>query len=195
MVALARAISTPAIIALRKPFTCTPGIKYADMKTAAPNNKISTISFILYKINLSTLFLICLFGIAVPGCGPSVPTSTGLKAIKFELNKDSSKIVLKGLEYQIFQSLKADTLSSEDWENLFAVYARPSGAGEIVSHPVHGTYSVTDSSIIFSPDTSFTTGHTYDAVFSYPQYYSKGDALSKKTLPGKIATVEAQFAF
>ncbi|HCN84662.1 MAG TPA: hypothetical protein DIT07_13740 [Sphingobacteriaceae bacterium] len=129
------------------------------------------------------------------GCQTSTEQKENFKAIKFELNTDSSKIVLKGLEHNIIQSLKNDTLSSEEWQSLFAVYGKPSGANENLSVPVEGKYSITDNNIVFSPDSSFTKGHTYDAVFIYPQYYSVSSALSNKSLPGKMATIENHFDF
>lgn len=47
MVAFAKAIRTPAIRALQKLATSTPGKRYAAIATAAPINKISIISLII----------------------------------------------------------------------------------------------------------------------------------------------------
>ncbi len=194
MVAFAKAINIPAIVALKKPLTCTPGIKYAAIKTASPINRISTINFIFYKIRISILLFIC-FIILITSCQTSTENTNNFKSIKFELSADSSKIILKGLEHNIILSLKKDTLSSEEWQNLFSVYVKPLGADESSSLPVNGNYSISDNNIFFSPDTSFIKGHTYDAVFIYPQYYSVSSALSRKSLPGKMTTIENHFDF
>lgn len=47
MVAFANAMRTPAIMADKKPSTCTPGIRNAAKNTAKPINRISIISFII----------------------------------------------------------------------------------------------------------------------------------------------------
>ena len=47
IVAFAKAIKIPAIIADKNPSTCTPGIKKAASTTAKPINRISIISFII----------------------------------------------------------------------------------------------------------------------------------------------------
>lgn len=194
MVVFAKASNIPAIVALKNPLTCTPGIMYAAIKTASPINRISIINFIFYKIRISILLFIGL-NILITGCQTSTENISNFKLIKFELNADSSKIVLKGLEHNIIQSLKKDTLSSEEWQSLFSVYVKPSGADENLSRTVGGIYSISDNNIFFSPDTSFIKGHTYDAVFIYPQYYSVSSALSRKSLPGKMTTIEDHFDF
>jgi hypothetical protein len=195
MVAFARASSIPAIRALKNPSTCTPGIRYAAIKTATPISKISIINFIFFKIRLGSLIIVCCLNILLSACHSKTEKADNFKTIKIELNADSSKIILKGLEHNIIESLNNDTLRSEEWQSLFAIYAKPRGAEESLSEPIQGKYMISNNDIIFLPDSSFEKGHTYDAVFTYPQYYSTSSALSYKTLPGKLATIENHFDF
>jgi len=152
IVAFAKAISIPTRIALRNPSTCTPGIRNAATETATPIKRISIISFIFYKIKVIGLILICFINIAITGCQSSTKKTDDFEAIKFELNADSSKIVLKGLDNNIIQSLKTDSLKNNDWQNLFVVYAGTFAEEENLSEPIQGNYTISaDNHIILSP--------------------------------------------
>lgn len=146
-------------------------------------------------MSLRSLIILCLLNILISACHSSGESANNFNTIKIELTADSSGIILTGLEHNITESLKNDTLSSEEWQNLFAVYAKPKGAEESLSEALHGTYAIENNKIVFVPDSSFSKGYTYDAVFTFPRYYSVSSALSSRSLPGKLATIENHFDF
>ncbi len=102
--------------------------------------------------------------------------------------------MLKGLDNDIVQSLKTDSVDTDVWQHLFSIYAETL-EDELQSDPIIGKYTIEGNEIIFLPDSSFKAGATYSAVFYYPKYYSSNDILSNKSLPGRVNSLSQEFKF
>jgi hypothetical protein len=149
-----------------------------------------------YKFRLINLIVIGIINITISACQSPTKRTDDFEAIQIELNPDSSKIVLKGLNHNIAESLKTDSLPINAWQNLFAVYADISADADSIPDPVSGSYTIDDNdNIIFSPDSAFEKKHAYVARFYYPEYYPAGNVLKYKSLPGTVAVKEKQFKF
>ncbi|MBW4888648.1 hypothetical protein KXQ82_02930 [Mucilaginibacter sp. HMF5004] len=86
--------------------------------------------------------------------------------VDIRLSKDSQSVCLTGLEYAILHDLKTDTLNTEAWQSLFAVYRIPADTDmKDLQKPQPGNYIVTDTSIVFKPDTAFAKHQSYFAHF------------------------------
>ncbi|HEY0896213.1 MAG TPA: hypothetical protein VGE15_06660 [Sphingobacteriaceae bacterium] len=75
-----------------------------------------------------------------------------------ELSADSSSVLINSIPRFVMEQLKSDSLSSEDWHRLLAVYEE---GNEL--RPVAGRYSTDSLSIVFTPEGGFKKGKTYMA--------------------------------
>ncbi len=192
IVAFAKAIKTPAIIALKKPFTDTPGIRNAAIATAAPINKISIINLMFYNFN--TICLISFLVVFLISCQSAAPKQ-GNGTIYFELNKGSSKIVLKGIDHNIIQSMRNDSLGQAELQSVYSVY--PQSANEELiglEKPFPGKIDVEADRLVFTPDSAFAKGQIYRAEFRAPEFYDPTDVIGK-SLPGKEDVKSEEFKF
>ena len=66
-----------------------------------------------------------------------------------------------GLDASIMGEIGRDTAANV-WQNLLPVYRMPADTDMKDYQPIqHGRYQLKDSSVVFTPDTPFTKGHTY----------------------------------
>jgi hypothetical protein len=81
--------------------------------------------------------------------------------VHISLSDNNSSVKFTGLDASIMGDISRDTASGI-WQNLLPVYRTPADTDMKDYQPVqHGRYQVKDSSIVFTPDTPFTKGHTY----------------------------------
>ncbi|OCX50939.1 hypothetical protein BEL04_19660 [Mucilaginibacter sp. PPCGB 2223] len=82
------------------------------------------------------------------------------------LSRDSQTVILGGLDYAVLQELKKDSLTAEGFRQLLAVYRMPADTDmKDYQNEQPGIYQITDSLIIFKPDTPFKKHQTYFARF------------------------------
>ncbi len=109
------------------------------------------------------LIYLLLFVVAFVGChgGSKIKDTTYI-----HLSRDSQTVILGGLEYAALQQLKKDTLNLQAFQDLFPVYKMPADTDmKDYLKAQRGTYQITDSLIIFKPDTAFAKHQAYFARF------------------------------
>lgn len=112
----------------------------------------------------------CFFILVLVSCRENARTQTG--AIQIRLAADSQSVCLTGLDYHIIYQLKTDSLTAQTWQNLFAVYRMPADTDMKDIQPAQpGHYTLTDTSVIFKPDTAFAKHQTY-----FVRFYGGGPA-------------------
>lgn len=106
----------------------------------------------------------CFFILALVSCRENTGVRTA--AIQIRLAADSQSICLTGLDYHTIYQLKNDSLSAQSWQNLFAVYRMPADTDMKDVQPAQpGHYTLSDTSVIFKPDTAFAKHQTYFVRF------------------------------
>lgn len=143
-------------------------------------------------MKIANLFVV-LLGSAIAfssGCGKSNPSETGLE---ITLSSDSTSVQLTKISEVIIEELKKDTLDQEQWNNLLAVYTEPYDG---LAAPLDGTYSFSDSKIIFTPSTRFEKGKTYK-VESYIKrlHFEPEQIITGSRSPFKQEMIEKRFSF
>lgn len=113
-------------------------------------------------------------------CHSSTVVKTGDAYVR--LSKDSQTVYIGGLDYAVLHDLKTDTLTTEGWQGLIAVYKMPADTDmQDLQTPQPGQYTVTDTSIVFKPDTPFAKHHTYfTRYFGGPLVKSEMQVVQKK---------------
>ena len=82
------------------------------------------------------------------------------------LSKDSQTVFVSGLDYSVLQEFKKDSLPLEAFQRIFPVYRMPADTDmKDYQNEQPGVYQITDSLIIFKPDTAFKKHETYFARF------------------------------
>jgi len=100
---------------------------------------------------------------------------------------DSSKhLKITSLDYAIMQDINRDT-TTNIWQNLIQVYRMPADTDMKDYQPIQpGKYVVSDSLVIFIPDTPF---HPHQTYFMRYYQYDKGsnalDYIQNHQKPGK----------
>lgn len=89
------------------------------------------------------------------------PKNLLVDEIKIDLSKDSSEILIKGIDPFIFKQITLDSLSEKDWQNILAIYLKVDEDLQDLQSPIKGSYSIQDNIIRFKPDTTFTKGKEY----------------------------------
>ncbi|MDF3077109.1 MAG: hypothetical protein K0S09_998 [Sphingobacteriaceae bacterium] len=137
----------------------------------------------------------CLSAILL-ACGNNSKQENTAASVQFQLNADSSEIVLKGLDHDVLQAIQDDSLTQDQLESIFAVYKQASDEQLIgLEKPLPGRYKAMADQIIFTPDSAFLKGNLYRAEFRMPQFYDQKDVVTSRELPGKVRTKEAVFQF
>jgi hypothetical protein len=112
--------------------------------------------------------LICFFIFFCMACnGPSAKQDAN---IRIHLSADSQAVCVGGLAYAILHDLKQDSLSLQSWQAMLPVYRMPADTtmkDDQTQQP--GTYQLTDSAIVFKPDTPFVKHQQY-----YVRFYGNG---------------------
>jgi hypothetical protein len=117
--------------------------------------------------------------------------------VNIRLSKDSQSVTLSGLDYAVLRELKKDTLNLANWQSLFPVYHMPADTDMADMQPEQpGTYTLTDTAIIFKPDTPFKKHQQYFARFygSTSNFSTDNLIRSKTNLKGQNYT-ERLFKF
>jgi hypothetical protein len=116
--------------------------------------------------------------------------------LKVMLSADSSAMLLAGLDHDLVLSVSGDSSANDVWQSLFPVYNETSDPEMIGLEPAYpGKYLARADTLIFVPDSGFTSGHTYRAEISMPGYFSQQDAARNDKLPGSRKTSEFRFVF
>jgi hypothetical protein len=103
------------------------------------------------KKSVWLLFLFCL------GCAHQSKQA----AVHIRLINNNQSIKFTGLDYAIMSEINRDSVT-DIWENLLPVYKMPADTDLKDYQPVqHGLYKLTDSAIVFTPDTPFVKNRTY----------------------------------
>ncbi|MEO5909651.1 MAG: hypothetical protein ABIP95_02130 [Pelobium sp.] len=89
------------------------------------------------------------------------PKNLLVDEIKIDLSKDSSEILIKGIDPFIFKQIALDSLSEKDWQNILAVYFKVEEDLQDLQSPIKGVYSIQKNIIRFKPDTTFKKGKEY----------------------------------
>jgi hypothetical protein len=132
------------------------------------------------------LWLACFFILACISCN-STATKQGAN-VNIRLSKDSQAVCIAGLEYAILHDLKTDTLNNQAWHSLFAVYCMPADTDMKDLQPQQpGKYLVTDTSVIFTPDTAFNRHRQY-----FVRYYGGALVGNKSDVLRSGAKLEGQ---
>jgi hypothetical protein len=82
--------------------------------------------------------------------------------IEVVLNKDSSSLVVKGIDPFILKELAADSLNPQEWENNLAVYPKAKEEDlQDLEKSLKGNFKVQNSTIVFKPLNPFVKSKTY----------------------------------
>lgn len=192
IVAFTRAIRIPAIIALKKPSTVTPGIRKAATDTVTPIKRISSINLIVKRLK----YLAFCLSAMTAACNNKSEHEKATASIQFQLNADSSQIVLKGLDHVVLQAVQEDSLAQNVLKSMFAVYKQASDEQLVgLEKPLPGKYEMVRDEISYMPDSGFSKGTTYRAEFRMPEFYDRKDVVNGGNLPGKVQVKEKLFEF
>ncbi|MCR8561618.1 hypothetical protein KXD93_28445 [Mucilaginibacter sp. BJC16-A38] len=87
------------------------------------------------------------------------------------LTNNNHAIKFTGLDYAIVNEIGRDSVPGV-WQTLLPVYKMPADTDLKNYQPIqHGTYTLKDSAVVFTPDTPFVKGKTY-----FMRYYQfKGE--------------------
>ena len=84
-----------------------------------------------------------------------------MPVVHVSLTDNDSAVKFTGLDASIMGEISRDTAVNV-WQNLLPVYRMPADTDMKDYQPVqHGRYHLKDSSVVFTPDTPFTKGHSY----------------------------------
>jgi hypothetical protein len=117
----------------------------------------------------------CFFMIACVACNSTVKQDN---TVSIHLSNDSQTVYISGLEYSILQEFKKDSLTTETWHGIFPVYIMPADTElKDFQKEISGTYQVTDTTLVFKPDTAFKKHQQYLVHF-----YGNGENYSTVNL-------------
>src|SRR4051812_38663977 len=86
--------------------------------------------------------------------------------VMINVDKGHQAVSVTGIPIYTLHGIKADSLSMETWQNLLPVAAMPADTDmRNYQAPMKGKYSVSETAIIFKPDTPFKAGQTYFARY------------------------------
>ena len=116
------------------------------------------------------------------------------EAVQIALVNNKRSVQFKGLDYAIMQDIGRDT-DKNVWQSLVPVYRMPADTDMKDYQPVQpGTYKLTDSVVVFTPDTPFIAGQTY-----FVRNYRLGegaaliDYIKNRSQPGKVRFIDLIF--
>lgn len=108
----------------------------------------------MYKVCL-LLFLIFFFS-----CNSR--TNNQLEeTLKININKDSTAIIINGIDEFILNELKTDTLTEEMWQSNFSVFNKVDEDLQDLERPIRGVYQFEGNTISFKPANPFLKNKTY----------------------------------
>jgi len=124
----------------------------------------------------SLLLLLCL------GCQHQTP----VPAVRISLVNNNQSLKITGIDPVIMHDINRDSVSA--WQSLFAVYRMPADTDLKNYQPVQpGKYLLTDSVLVFTPDTPFTKQQTYFMrYYNYAGNKSVWDYIKGKTKVGQL---------
>ena len=86
--------------------------------------------------------------------------------IRIILSRDSQQVCVSGIDYSVLQEFKKDSPTTAGFRQILAIYRMPADTDmKDYQNEQSGVYSITDSLIIFKPDTPFKRHQTYFARF------------------------------
>ncbi|HEY8780094.1 MAG TPA: hypothetical protein VIM16_00620 [Mucilaginibacter sp.] len=90
-------------------------------------------------------------------------------AVYINMADSNRSVKFKGLDYAIISEINRDSVRAI-WKSLLPVYRMPADTDMKDYQPIQpGKYQVTDSAIVFTPDTPFIKGRVY-----FMRYYQFG---------------------
>lgn len=137
--------------------------------------------------NSIILFLFCLV---------SCQSKTA-NTINISVDKKQGAVKITGIDIIALQGIKRDSITTEAWQSLFPVYAMPTDTGlRNYQRPVPGHYILTNSVLLFTPDTPFTGGRTYFArYYRYDRSINAIDLLLHRRVLGRGTYMELIFKY
>jgi hypothetical protein len=114
-----------------------------------------------------------------------------------QVDKTNGIVKVSGIQLVTLHGIKADTLSMEAFQNLLPVYAMPADTDMRNDQPaIKGTYTVSDSTLNFTPDTAFKAGQTYFArYYRYDEQITGMDLVMHRRKLGKANYSELIFKY
>jgi hypothetical protein len=105
-------------------------------------------------------FILLSFTVLFAGCSPDER-----EALRIDFSSDSTAIVFKGIDQAGLTQLKNGQYPDSVLNELISVLQTPSERDTSIKEmPVQGHLKLTDSTVVFYPDTSFVTGRDYLVV-------------------------------
>ena len=129
------------------------------------------------------------------GCGSSGPAKTAGTDIQMRLSVDSSSVQLYNIPLNITEELSADSMSSEQWSDFFAVYEETADTEmRDFQTALDGSYSVKDSLVEFTPSDDFVKGKSYfSRCYTRDILEQPEDIISKRDLSPTDGFLEFKF--
>jgi hypothetical protein len=108
------------------------------------------------NINLSRVFVFFMLMLCLGCATKPKPAQINVSLI------DSGRMVkITGLDYAIISEINRDSVTGI-WQSLLPVFRMPADTDMKDYQPIQpGTYRLTDSAVVFKPDTPFEKGNTY----------------------------------
>ncbi len=108
------------------------------------------------NINLSRVFVFFMLMLCLGCATKPKPAQINVSLI------DSGRMVkITGLDYAIISEINRDSVTGI-WQSLLPVFRMPADTDMKDYQPIQpGTYRLTDSVVVFKPDTPFEKGNTY----------------------------------
>ena len=134
-------------------------------------------------------FLIFLLA-ACFGCS----SSSRKQIVTIKLTDSGKSLEMSGIDNDILEELNRDT-STTIWQSLVPVYRMPADTDmKDFQHAQPGKYKVTDSTVIFTPDTPFVKQQTYFVRwYQYDKGNSNFDYIKSNKKLGKIPYTDLIF--
>ncbi|TKC00603.1 hypothetical protein [Pedobacter cryophilus] len=104
--------------------------------------------------------LVLIFIVVLFACN-SQTNNKLVDVIKVAINKDSTILLISGLDPFILKELEADSLSEKDWQQNVSVYPQVEEDLQDLQKPILGKYKLTNNVIIFEPLQRFQKGKNY----------------------------------
>jgi hypothetical protein len=81
--------------------------------------------------------------------------------VKINLSKDSTAIVIKGIDQFILNEFRTDTLSEEKLQSNFSVFNKVEEDLQDLEKPIKGNYQLIENGISFKPKSPFKKNKIY----------------------------------
>ena len=127
--------------------------------------------------SLSSLSLMLLI-VAVLGC-----SSSNSKPLSIAFSRDSTSVVISNIDKPGFLRLRQLKPQDSTFNELIAVLQTPSEKDSAIrEEPIAGSYLVSDTSIVFTPNEPFTKGREYLVITHINAKFGDAEQIAKGQL-------------